>query len=414
MRLIRITTNYSNYLRQFYSQHLELLNESYNVQYRSLMEDCYGWADFWTNSLSKFGYQVWEPVGNAEPMQKAWAKENNVTYSEKEWLTDIIVAQVKRFQPDIVFATDFSTYTSAFLEHLRCECGSIKLVVGWCGSPFSNTSTFKNYDLVLSNIPSVVKSLNEHGHQSKYMYHAFEPKILDRINSKLEKKVNFSFIGSIIKHDKFHNEREELLKQLIKKTDLQLWLSIDQSYYSKLISIKSNLYRLIQRTKTIPQVDTFLSNPFLSKIPKIKNYIEPNEYFESLELRLVDPFLRRYSHPPLFGLDMYQKLYESQITFNTHIDISKNFASNMRLYEATGVGTCLLTDWKSNLAQIFEPDFEVVTYKNIEEAVEKVNYLLDHKDECSKIAIAGQKKTLKHHTFAHRAEYLNDTIKQLI
>src|ERR1043166_4762805 len=65
---------------------------------------------------------------------------------------------------------------------------------------------------------------------------------------------------------------------------------------------------------------------------------------------------------PLFGLEMYQVLFDSLITFNSHGDNSPKKAANMRLYEATGVGTCLLTDWKENLNEFFEPDVEVVTY----------------------------------------------------
>mgnify|MGYP001025541122 CR=1 FL=1 len=70
MRLSRITTNYFSYLKQFYAQRPELKEKTYAVQYQTLMSDCYMWADFWTNPLGKLGYEVWEPVGNAEPMQK--------------------------------------------------------------------------------------------------------------------------------------------------------------------------------------------------------------------------------------------------------------------------------------------------------------------------------------------------------
>ena len=41
---------------------------------------------------------------------------------------------------------------------------------------------------------------------------------------------------------------------------------------------------------------------------------------------------------------MYDKLFNARITLNHHIGISGDFANNMRLYEATGVGSLLLTD----------------------------------------------------------------------
>lgn len=75
----------------------------------------------------------------------------------------------------------------------------------------------------------------------------------------------------------------------------------------------------------------------------------------------------------------------------------------MRLFEITGVGGCMLTDQKSNLASLFEPDRECVVYESADECVEKARYLLDHPDEARKIGQAGRARTLSEHTYAHRA-----------
>jgi spore maturation protein CgeB len=58
----------------------------------------------------------------------------------------------------------------------------------------------------------------------------------------------------------------------------------------------------------------------------------------------------------------------------------------LRLFETTGIGTCLLTDWKPNISELFEP----VTYRSPAEALEKARGLLDHEPERQKIARAGQ------------------------
>jgi spore maturation protein CgeB len=108
---------------------------------------------------------------------------------------------------------------------------------------------------------------------------------------------------------------------------------------------------------------------------------------------------------------MYQKLRDSRIVLNTHIDISVTNASNMRLFEGTGVGSCLLTDWKANIRDLFEPDSEVVTYRSAEECVEKVRYLLAHEDERRAIAAAGQRRALRDHTYERRAAQLDEIIR---
>jgi spore maturation protein CgeB len=74
----------------------------------------------------------------------------------------------------------------------------------------------------------------------------------------------------------------------------------------------------------------------------------------------------------------------------------------MRLYETTGVGTLLLTDWKDNLHEMFEPDAEVVTYRTPEECVERINYFLKHEAERARIAKAGHTRTLRDHTYRGR------------
>jgi spore maturation protein CgeB len=108
---------------------------------------------------------------------------------------------------------------------------------------------------------------------------------------------------------------------------------------------------------------------------------------------------------------MFQILCDSKMTLNIHADSSPQFASNMRLFETTGVGTCLITDWKENLPELFVPDKEVVTYRNAQECAEKMKWLLDHPQERAEIAAAGMARTLREHTFMHRAVELDRIIR---
>jgi spore maturation protein CgeB len=114
----------------------------------------------------------------------------------------------------------------------------------------------------------------------------------------------------------------------------------------------------------------------------------------------------------VFGLDMYKTLKESKVTFNVHADETGNSVANLRLFEATGVGTCLLTDTRGNMSDLFEAEKEVVTYSSVDEAVEKVKYLLDHEDERQAIAKAGQDRTLKDHTIINRCQRIDAAIQE--
>ncbi|KPA19138.1 Methyltransferase type 11 domain protein, partial [Candidatus Magnetomorum sp. HK-1] len=103
-----------------------------------------------------------------------------------------------------------------------------------------------------------------------------------------------------------------------------------------------------------------------------------------------------------WGLDMFSLLHQSEITLNCHIDAAKNYAANMRLYEATGCGTLLITDHKDNLNEIFEIGNEIISYRSPEECADLIKYYLEHAEERKRIAKSGQKRTLKDHTYTNR------------
>jgi spore maturation protein CgeB len=82
------------------------------------------------------------------------------------------------------------------------------------------------------------------------------------------------------------------------------------------------------------------------------------------------------------------------------------------LFEATGVGTLLVTDWKKNLHEMFEPGKEVVSYRTPEECAEMIQYYLEHNEERVAIARAGQQRTLRDHTYSKRMPELVDIIQK--
>jgi len=121
-----------------------------------------------------------------------------------------------------------------------------------------------------------------------------------------------------------------------------------------------------------------------------------------------DSLLRRSHRGNAWALDMYEVLFNAKIALNHHINVAGHFANNMRLYEATGVGTLLLTDYKSNLHTLFEPGKEVIVYRSSEECTELIAYYLQHEDESKSVAEAGQARTLREHTYNHRMrEFIN-------
>ena len=209
----------------------------------------------------------------------------------------------------------------------------------------------------------------------------------------------------MVKGNGFHNQREQLLKKLLDETPLEIWTNtIKPSIRERLfLPLRQAIYDFTQTTKHVPSIHSTIRH-----VPKIRDYVNLNKR-PNLDYQ-IDPYIASRSKPALYGLSMYQQLYQSKCTLNTHIDLSAKFASNMRLFEATGIGTCLLTELQDNLPLLFKPDTEVVTYQCADEAVEKVLYLLKNDNEQKKIAEAGKRRTLKDHTFDIRAQQMDQLI----
>lgn len=117
-------------------------------------------------------------------------------------------------------------------------------------------------------------------------------------------------------------------------------------------------------------------------------------------------------HPALFGQPFFTKLKESLIALNIHSDNILHH-SNQRCFEATAMGTCLLTDRTHLMSDLFEEGSEIIGYNSIEEAIEKGKWLLAHPEKALEIGREGQKRTLKDHTLAKRCEEI-DRVLQLL
>ena len=386
MRLLKLGIYHSVYLRDFYAENAELKNQTYAAQHKALIEDCFGSSDFWTSELNKLNYETADIIANAEFLQKKWASETGAKFDERDWLFEIATAQIKSFRPDVLLVADYSTFTADFIKNVRRECPSIRLILGWCGAPYQNLSVIREWDIALSCVPEMVAEFRHQGIESYHVNHAFAPRILEKIDLISPPGVDFAFIGSVLKMNQFHIERESLLLELVERTNLQIWSDVQSpSNNENRNSFARRLAQKIIGRKSPPPSDQY-----------------------------VDERIRRRTHLPLFGLEMFQKLRDSRVVFNNHIDISPISASNMRLFETTGVGACLITDWKKNLPDLFESDTEVLTYRTAEECAEKVNYLLENEDERREIAARGQRRTLRQHTFENRAARIDEIIRRVL
>jgi len=384
IRFLKASSFSSLIANDLYLTNPDLKNESYDDQYKACIQTRYTWSDFWKKHLENTGhFEVQEILSNVEPLQKRWAYECGVKFNPNNWISEIVAAQVLKFRPHIFFPHDYGNLHADMIKTLKIAIPKLKILC-YDGIALNDPSRFKECDIMLSCVDFVVDYYKNQGLNASLFRPAFETSLLDNIRQgKLLYPI--TFVGGISLGPTAHNNRFDVISHLNRSIPVELW-GILPSYKKYIIS------RLVYLKKRK------FSKVFLSPLKQVPDLIK----------------LHQKNHGAIFGYDMYQTLANSKITINSHIDAAGSQAGNMRLYEATGVGTCLVTDWKENLSDIFEIDYEVVAYRNPEECVEKVKYLLENEDTRKQIAEKGQKKTLIKYSFKNQVEPIAELLLNMV
>src|SRR5690242_13883495 len=361
---------------------------------RTRNESLFGTVDFYSSNLRKLGVDAHDIYINNQIMQKAWAREHLGGFQKNSrprqrcryvfqravniaaktplrrlrsfvpgkirsarqdtWYYDILAAQIRDAKPEIVLNEAMNWVSSDFLRQMKPH---IRLLVGQhAASKLREENDYTLYDLVVSSFPPTIDWFRQKGIPAELNRLAFEPKVL--CNIKLEERVfDVTFIGRFFSG--IYDSRARFLEILCER---------------------------IEQTKVWGT--------------------------GADELAATSPIRRCYMGQA-WGREMYQILRKSKITLNHHGDIAP-YANNMRLYEGTGTGTLLVTDWKENLHEMFEPGKEVVAYRTPEECVDLVEYYLDHDEERKAIAHAGQERTLRQHTYYQRMQELMAIVQKYL
>jgi spore maturation protein CgeB len=400
-RFVKVTSFYRNFLRYYYSKNPDIKSKSYDEQYDDLMAQDFGWSNYYQLHLKNLGNEAFEIVVNADSLQSAWANEHRLSITGES----LLLEQFKVYKPEVIFFQDSFVFSVSFLKNLKKNVPSVKKIIGWCCSPFTNQQLeiYKLFDFVCTCSPKFIYMFNKAGIKSYRLNHAFESSILTNLKQYNNyPESDLIFIGSFIGNEDFHNERIQLIEKLInQKVNLSLYTNLpnNNSIYilaQKFGYITANFLRSIGLNSLSFQLPLIKKTARLTEMPGKINFSKE--------------FIEEANPTPLFGLEMMKAISKAKIGFNSHGGVAGEYAANIRLFEITGVGACLLTDNKKNITDFFEPDKEVVTYSSSEECVEKVNWLLSHPTKLKEISEAGQRRTLKDHSFERRAEELNEII----
>ena len=130
---------------------------------------------------------------------------------------------------------------------------------------------------------------------------------------------------------------------------------------------------------------------------------------------LINPKLKRaYRGRPVYGEELIKVYHATKIALNMHTPPHwyAGQKANLRVFEATGCGTFLITDNPGRLGDLYRIGRELVCYKDKDELVELVEYYVDNTEERTAIAKRGQERAYKEHTYVHRLTKILSAIKK--
>lgn len=99
-------------------------------------------------------------------------------------------------------------------------------------------------------------------------------------------------------------------------------------------------------------------------------------------------------------------------TINVNIHSLHALASlNQRDFNCPLVGGFLLTDWVPGAEQFFEPDREMVFYRNLDDLETKIRFFLENPEEREEIIRLGRDRVLREHVYAKRVPTILERLK---
>jgi hypothetical protein len=166
------------------------------------------------------------------------------------------------------------------------------------------------------------------------------------------------------------------------------------------------------RWRSFAKRNKYLFLAVLAKSPTAQYRASANLADHDLR-RNIGACFPRNTHPPVSDDELIALYSRSQISlgflevYDRH-DASRTVSQHIHLreFEAPMSRALYCTGYMDELAEMFEPDKEVLVYRNEHELLDKVRYYLAHPDEAEKVRQAGHARALGDHTYHLRFQML--------
>jgi hypothetical protein len=353
MKIMQICSFNKQYLNLFYGK--EQKDGDYIYLFNELYATGYKANRDWAGELSKMGWDTLKWVSNARPAINAYRKAKGMRecIMPDDELAALIMA-INEYEPDVLLIDDVVRHNGAFLSRLGKKP---KLTVGYVAYNFP-AMDLKGYDLVISHIQGCLDRALLCGVTAVHKIYAGFPTEM-YTGKKLKKAHDVVFSGQITGA---HTRRNKLLE--------------DIAGNPKASSLNLGLY--LSCNGVTPQI------------------------------------LHDANKGQVWGRDMYSAISDGYVGINAETDFAAGSPGNMRIFDITGMGGVLLTEYQNGIEEFFKVGVEIDTFTNAEELVDKALYYKNNKEAQTRMANAGMKACHNRHSHRIVTEKLDKLIKSML
>jgi spore maturation protein CgeB len=329
-------------------------NEPYNVEY--FLSESFKQLGFSTRLLGIKLNKYLEIIGSLSNMRL----NVNKIYNKH------IIKEIKNFDPDIILIFKGTFLDENLLKVIKFLDGKKRIIIHYMNDESENNN-FINHslrlapfvDFIFTTAYNYLPIYYQFGFKAYYLPFACFPLIHNKISDMKINKFSYDviFVGT------YRPEREILLKALL-------------SSLAKFKKIRIGIFgRGWQK----------------SRYTIVKNLAMSHE---------------------LIGESLTKAYNSSKIVLNIHKPLDKidGMKANMRVFEATGCGSLLLTDYIHGIEEFYNIGKELLTYNNVEDLVSSIDFLLTNENTREEIAHKGFERTHREHAYLNRVKYMMSLI----
>lgn len=422
---------------------LNLNGKPYAEQVKALQAEAVYLPGGWQDCMEKLGFEVLDTLYDDYQLAAQWAEENNVleVFQNTNPLFEIFMHQVQQFKPDILlfWTGGFFRVNRAHRMELRQKMNWPFLIAGVWGDeiPYGESygSYFGDIDFMFTTNSGYQKKFEEAGIAAYAMGSGFDESIKYNSDTSV-KSIDVLICGDTGYNKLDHIHRYEMFAKLAALPSVRIFANEPKSRrfrqhivifglntlallphsilrgFGELLS-RSRYTRWLPFTKAV-KYSALVKRTGVSAAGFFPQSRHPRENYFNHKKPLQQLYPSKVSRGPLESSKYYELIAKSRIVLNVHRDEEEDYG-NLRVYEATGVGSVLLTDRGESLKEFFKVDYgsdnamqtaEIATFTDADDCRKKIEFLLKNPDVANRIAANGRIRTLRDHTVMKRCELI--------